>query len=546
MKTIANVLLLIASAGFVTVACGVREADAILALGDEFAVNTYTSLSQMAPAVASTGGSFVVVWDSDGQDGSREGVFARRYDRSGTASGAEFQVNTYTSGVQYMAEVAAHADGSFVVVWTSRDAGLGGQDGSGAGCFGQRFDAGGTALGSEFAVNSYVTGTQDRADVATAAGGGFLVVWESQAQDGDGAGVFARRFGADGSPLGTEVQVNAYTTGDQARPVVCRTSDDGFIVVWDGNGSDPDGFGVFGHRLSPAGSPLDADFQINTFTTGSQSNAAVACATGDGFVVAWESAYQDSPEATTGVFARRYNNGAIPLTNEFAVNTYTTGAQGMPAVAQADGGGFVIGWQSADQDGGGAFPDTAVLARAFDDQANPTGGEFQVNVYTTGLQNDPSLAFVGPAGLVAAWSSDTSFTPFTQDGSEAGVFARRLVSGSTTTSSTTTTTLPSTTTTIASTTTSTTLTTTTTGTTLSPTTTTTLAAGNACGDANQDSAVTATDALIALATAVGSDSCPACLCDAAPPNPDITATDALVILQAAVGGLSPVCSQTCA
>jgi hypothetical protein len=75
-----------------------------------------------------------VVWQSITQDLSGYGVFGQRYASNGTAQGAEFQVNTYTTSYQGFA-VASHITGSdFVVVWHSSD-----QDGSDTGIFGQRF-----------------------------------------------------------------------------------------------------------------------------------------------------------------------------------------------------------------------------------------------------------------------------------------------------------------------------------------------------------------------------------------------------------------------
>jgi hypothetical protein len=63
--------------------------------GGEFRANTYTTGDQDDTSVASdASGNFVVVWQSDGQDGSNRGIFARRYDASGAPRGPEFQVNT--------------------------------------------------------------------------------------------------------------------------------------------------------------------------------------------------------------------------------------------------------------------------------------------------------------------------------------------------------------------------------------------------------------------------------------------------------------------
>jgi hypothetical protein len=69
------------------------------------------------------------------------------------------------------------------------------------------------------------------------------------------------------------------------------------------------------------------------------------------------------------------------------------------------------------------------------------------------------------------------------------------------------------------------------------TTTTTLVMCPAdCGDANEDGSITATDALIALRTAVGQGSCQLCLCDTND-SASVTATDALAILRFTVGSL---------
>ncbi len=66
------------------------------------------------------------------------------------------------------------------------------------------------------------------------------------------------------------------------------------------------------------------------------------------------------------------------------------------------------------------------------------------------------------------------------------------------------------------------------------TTTTTLNGTPVCGDGNDDGDVTATDALLALNTSVGSGACAACRCDV-DASGGVTATDALRMLNAAVG-----------
>ena len=59
--------------------------DAGAAVNVEFLVNTTTALHQYQPAAAAfASGSFVVLWTSQSQDGSLEGVYSQRFLLPGT------------------------------------------------------------------------------------------------------------------------------------------------------------------------------------------------------------------------------------------------------------------------------------------------------------------------------------------------------------------------------------------------------------------------------------------------------------------------------
>ena len=64
-------------------------------------VNTTTAGRQMSPTVGlDAGGDAVIAWTSVGQDGDGPGVYAQRFDPSGSRVGSEFQVNATTTGTQ--------------------------------------------------------------------------------------------------------------------------------------------------------------------------------------------------------------------------------------------------------------------------------------------------------------------------------------------------------------------------------------------------------------------------------------------------------------
>jgi len=378
--------------------------------GSEFGVSTYTTNDQTKPAIASdANGNFVVVWQSDGPDGSNYGIFGRRFNASGVPQGSEFQVNTYTTNVQTFPSVASDANGNFVVVWASIFV-----DGSDYGVRGQRFDAAGAPQGAEFGVNSYVTGRQWINAVAADPNGNFVVAWESVGQDGSGYGVFEQRFDAAGVPQGAEIRVNAYTTGDQRSPAVAADGSGNFVIVWISSAQDGSGFGIFGRRFDASGVAQGSEFQVNTYTTNSQQVPAVAAsATGD-FIVTWMSNGQDA--SGFGIFGRRFDASGAPQGAEFRVNSYTTGAQAVPAVASDASGDFVVVWHSFSGQDGSTY---GVFGQRFDPAGAPKGAEFRVNSYTTSGQSAPAVASDSDGDFVVVWQSTG------QDGSLEGVIGQR-------------------------------------------------------------------------------------------------------------------------
>jgi hypothetical protein len=249
-------------------------------LGSEFQVSTYTIGYQSAPdLVVRSGGGFVIVWHSGFEDGAGSGVFARRFDGAGIAQAVEFQVNAWTQSYQAFGAVDADADGDFVVVWQSFL-----QDGSGYGVFGRRFNAAGVAQSLEFRVNTHTFSSQGFPAVAMNGAGDFVVAWRSYGQDDGGmGGVFARRFDAAGAALATELQDNTYTPGLQDLASVAIDGDGAFVVAWRSDQQDGDGYGVFARRFDASGAPLATEFQVSTYTrtaarTGSSRNASIPSA----------------------------------------------------------------------------------------------------------------------------------------------------------------------------------------------------------------------------------------------------------------------------
>ena len=368
------------------------------ASGAEFAVNSYTTGTQERPSLAMDGaGNHVVVWESRGHTGSAFlDIWGQRLDATGMEIGAEFRANTYLPDQQDEPTVAMAADGRFVVVWRSND-----QDGLSYSLRGQRFNSGGSPVGTEFLVNSDTSQNPKYPEAAMDDSASFIVVWRGL--DGDKTGVLARSFSSNGTPDGPDFVVNVYTTNYQWQPRVDHDGAGGFVVVWASTpGQDGSSQGLFGRFIGSGGAPSGGEFQVNTYTTAQQYRPDVAVDPSTGsFTVVWTSAGGQDGDLM-GVFGQAMSPSGTKVGTEFQVNTWTTNDQTWSTVDADGAGGFVVAWESYKQDDPVL---RGVFAQVYDSTGSRLGGEFQVNTWTTERQRYPEVAALDPNSFLVVWQS---------------------------------------------------------------------------------------------------------------------------------------------
>jgi len=199
------------------------------------------------------GGGYVVVWQSD-QNGDSD-VYYRLLDGSALPTGPETRGNVTTSGDQDAPAVCCTPSGGFVVAWRI----LG--PGSNLGFVARRFPATGPA-GAELpvpvATSSFI---QDVPRLCCLPDGDFVVTWTDRTGlDGDGAGVFLRRF--DGDTGGAEVQVNELGAGAQEQPRICCSASGGYSLLWADRPSPSSDFIPKLRLFSSDDMPLGSEQQI--------------------------------------------------------------------------------------------------------------------------------------------------------------------------------------------------------------------------------------------------------------------------------------------
>jgi hypothetical protein len=370
----------------------------------EFQVNAFTTNDQFGySALLDHDGSFVVTWDSDGEDGASWSAVARRFDANQAPLTGDIAVNTFTTGIQDWTRGAMDGSGRFVVVWSSDS-----HDGSDYGVFARRFDRDGTPLSAEIPVNTYTTNFQGDAFVATDPSGNFVVVWTSYTQDGQGDGVAARRFDRTGAALGNDFVVNTFTSGNQYADGVTMDGAGNFVVVWTQNGGGS--YGIFARRYDAAGTPQGGQFQVDTTSDYNGFSDLKADRAGN-FVVVWHGAPTGTGQRD--ILARRFDATGAPLGDEFVVNQSTTGDQLYPTIAMDNAGNYLVTWSGVDADASGVF------GRRYDRFGNPVSDEFPLNQTTASNQYNNGVGANSAGDFVADWSTDA------QDGAGYGVFATR-------------------------------------------------------------------------------------------------------------------------
>lgn len=181
-------------------------------------------------------------------------------------------------------------------------------------------------------------------------------------------------------------------------PSVVRLGNGDTVFVWESGPSSSFGDDISARRYDSLGQPLDAsEVLVNTYTSGRQRAPTVDGDGSGGFVVIWQSGENDA--STQSLRGQIYGSDGSAQGSEFQVNTQTNGFQVRPSVAVNDDGSFVVVWEATSFDG----DDSGIAARLFDSLGNALGAEFLVNEITTGDQRGPEVAADGLGGFVVVW-----------------------------------------------------------------------------------------------------------------------------------------------
>lgn len=411
-----------------TLSLAASDAQAQALKSGEIRINQRTAGAQWIPDVAAAAdGRFVVVWREGGEGLDYETpvlLKARLFDAAGKPRGGEILVASHKRPLMGGHAVAMAPDGRFVVVW-------GGGTENPDLVYGRRFAADGRPLGLRFPL-ARNKDHQDSPDVAMAADGSFVTAWVQGVEPDDpddphevAVDVYFRRFSASGRPLGPEaLAIGGHE--EQSGPRVALRPDGSFIVACDNYGGESSFYDVYARLFARSGAPLGDVFQVNDGPQPevTQHGPSIAVASDGRFAIAWTDWAGDfGRDPSLRWETQDFTGVAIRF---YAVDGTPLGpGRSVNVFLHGEQGGPAV---SALQTGGflmlwtsGAGQDgdgLGIFGRVFGADGELRGREFRINISRTGTQFGPSLS-VGPNGKGAVvWNSS--------DGDNYGVFARLI------------------------------------------------------------------------------------------------------------------------
>jgi len=209
------------------------------AKSDAMQVSTEASDSMSNSAVVGLGNEeYVVLWDTVNWAVSGWNIKGRKYNNSNEPI-KNFDVNTEMLNIQWYPAAARLANGRFAVAWTDVDA-----DKQGV-LRGRIFDYECNAVSGQLELSGSRPYVRAQAGLAGLNDGGFAAGWDNVNGEGK-RDVITQRYDSVGSKVGEEHRFS--TPGDdQINGRVVRAGD-GYVLFYQSWGQDGDGWGVFGKR----------------------------------------------------------------------------------------------------------------------------------------------------------------------------------------------------------------------------------------------------------------------------------------------------------
>ena len=350
-------------------------------------INNWTASNQVNPKVSNlSDGNFVVLWQSNLENGIGYSIYGRIFYNNGAKKGNEFHISNYTTSNSIITNVAASSSGRFIVVWQS--------DGN---IFCQIFMDDATKISGYFQINAINNSTINNPSVTALKNNNFVVTWD------DGLTIYLQILTDNGAKIGSQFIVAAGNVGFSS---ITSLANGNFVVAYHCNTA------VCAKIFYSNCNVVISQFPVDNINNYDHSTSISSVSTSN-FMVVWENLRLNANGADKwGIYGQSFTSSGLKIGNEFRVDTYTTDDRLNPSITSLANDNYIVTWQSNGQDGS----NLGVYGQILDSIGNKIGNEFKVNIYTSSYQLNPSVSSLINSNFVVVWMSNG------QDGNGYGIF----------------------------------------------------------------------------------------------------------------------------
>jgi Ca2+-binding RTX toxin-like protein len=336
----------------------------------------------LTATIDSVTGWLVVVWSSDGANGGLSGTFAKTYGIDIVNGGFPAVKISDFYGDVSIASISDNTSYAITINVT-------GQNGHGIHVVSGHL--GGDRADEEYILDPAATGTQVlNAQIVRTADGGVIGTWASEVGDGSSDGILGLRINGSGISGGI-THVNTYTSGEQTNAAVAALTAGGYVIAWESEGQDAGHSGIYMQRYDASGNKSSIETRVNT-TSGDESTPDIGAVTGGGYVVTWVS---QVPDGNSAIMGQRYTASGSTAGDEFQVTT-TIAANTPGEVAGLGNGGFVVVWGQTSGD------QHSLMAQIYDSSGVKSSEQILIASSTHALTDMDVTTSAG--GFLVTWS----------------------------------------------------------------------------------------------------------------------------------------------
>jgi len=268
---------------------------------------------------------------------------------------------------------------------------------------------------SEFRVNQWTADHQQPGDVAFSEEGVLLVTWTSESQFSNANEPVGRFMIPGEASVGLDKKLNSSSGWSTLNAIGCAQPG-GFAIVWSNVGQDGDGFGLFGRLFLLDGAPATEEFQVNTNSTGDQALYALTCLSDGGFLVVWSTTTGPGSNPVHMLRGQWFTPDGAMAGDELQLAP-GSGATGADA-ACASNNTCMLAWKQEDSEKPDHDEILHVPLAAY--EINP-GMPSQTNTWDSEALGGTSVSAIGETAFVVVWESWNQ-----QDDAKTGLRAQLL------------------------------------------------------------------------------------------------------------------------